>query len=158
MKVRHEFRQHMFVKPTDLALFARPSSGHSEQARKGPCRRINVENCGGHKQPAAVVRHSSAARSREGEKFPTKTRSLAGFPSGAENRPTIPNEISNWNETRIGRAIILRGTAIRDWAAVIAHSNQINKRERGGTFVNCELPSLGTEWGEGRKNSCCFYK
>ena len=32
MKVRHEFGQHMFVKPMDLALFARPLRASPERA------------------------------------------------------------------------------------------------------------------------------
>ena len=146
MKVCHEFRQHMFVKPTDLALFARPAA--QSMPGKGLADGLTWKIAAAiSSQPrSSDTSTPSAARSREGEKFPTETRNLAVFPSGAENRPGIPNEIRNWNATRNGRAI-LRGTEIRDCAAVIAHSNQINKQERGGTFVNCELPShaRGTE-------------
>ena len=141
MKVCHEFRQHMFVKPTDLALFARPAA--QSMPGKGLADGLTWKIAAAiSSQPRSSDTSTPSPTPREGEKFPTKTRNLAGFPSGAENRPAIPKEIRNWNETRIGRAIP-RGTAIRDCAAVIAHSNQINKQERGGTFVNCELPSLG---------------
>ena len=92
----------LFVKPTGFGI-ARSLAGVAGPltvtacTEKGPCRRINVENCGAAAAKAKAVRHFNSASSAVARHFP-RSRNF-DYQLGENRRLGIPYDFSR-NSTR----------------------------------------------------------